>query len=76
MHEQGAREQGAPVQAHGQPVARQPPLQDDKRAARMANFIFVGTYGKIRALEIYEGGMEMDWDEGREEQEEQQRSRR
>ena len=58
MHEQGALEQGVHAQAaYGQPGARQPPLQDDKRAARMANFIFVGTYGKIRALEICEGGM-------------------
>ena len=37
-----------------------PNLVDDKHAVRMANFIFLGTYGKIRCLEVCEGCMYMN----------------
>ena len=49
---------GMPV--YGQPVAQYPPLHDDKHAVRMGNFVFLGSYGKIRAVEICDGGMCMD----------------
>lgn len=57
--------QTTPMPLYGSPPAHAIPAQpigqpttfDDKHFVRLQNFIFLGTYGKIRALEVIEGGM-------------------